>query len=162
MKTTLLFLFIIMSTNAQSQEGKASTTKTTFNRETTITSTINAQAEEVWSVITDAKRYTEWNSTIISFEGKIEPEGKIKLVSTLDPKRTFKLRVKEYDPCSKLVWGDGKGNRVFTLSENGSATIITMTEKIGGLMFPMYAKYIPPFDESFEQFVSDLKQEVEK
>jgi hypothetical protein len=36
-----------------------------------------------------------------------------------------------------------------------------MTEKIGGLMFPMYAKYIPSFDESFEQFAADLKKEAE-
>ena len=36
-----------------------------------------------------------------------------------------------------------------------------MTEKIGGLMFPMYAKMIPSFDQSFEQFASDLKKESE-
>ena len=36
-----------------------------------------------------------------------------------------------------------------------------MTEKIGGFMFPLYGKYIPPFDESFEQFASDLKREAE-
>lgn len=37
-----------------------------------------------------------------------------------------------------------------------------MTEKIGGLMFPMYAKMIPSFDQSFDQFASDLKKEAEK
>lgn len=36
-----------------------------------------------------------------------------------------------------------------------------MTEKIGGLLFPLYAKYIPPFDKSFEQFAADLKKEAE-
>jgi hypothetical protein len=36
-----------------------------------------------------------------------------------------------------------------------------MTEKIGGFMFPMYAKMIPPFDESFDQFANDLKKESE-
>jgi hypothetical protein len=37
-----------------------------------------------------------------------------------------------------------------------------MTEKIGGPLFPLFAKMIPPFDDSFEKFASDLKQEAEK
>ena len=42
---------------------------------------------------------------------------------------------------------------------NGTVTF-TMTEKIGGLMFPMYAKMIPSFDQTFEQFASDLEKEA--
>jgi len=37
-----------------------------------------------------------------------------------------------------------------------------MREKIGGPMFPLFAKMIPPFDASFEQFAADLKAEAEK
>jgi hypothetical protein len=36
-----------------------------------------------------------------------------------------------------------------------------MTEKIGGPLFPLFAGYIPPFDESFERFAADLKKESE-
>jgi len=36
-----------------------------------------------------------------------------------------------------------------------------MTEKIRGLMFPICAKYITVFYESFNQFVHDLKKEAE-
>ena len=36
-----------------------------------------------------------------------------------------------------------------------------MSEKIGGPVFPLFAKMIPPFDRSFEQFASDLKKEAE-
>ena len=36
-----------------------------------------------------------------------------------------------------------------------------MNEIIGGPVFPLFAKMIPPFDESFEQFASDLKSEAE-
>jgi len=68
--------------------------------------------------------------------------------------------VKEFEPNKKLVWGDGQGNRVYTITKNGSGMVIfSMSEKIGGLMFPMYAKMIPPFDQSFEQFAADLKKE---
>jgi len=47
-----------------------------------------------------------------------------------------------------------------TADGNGTVTF-AMNEKMGGLMFPMYAKYIPPFDESFEQFAADVKKEAE-
>ncbi len=87
----------------------------------------------------------------------------LSLKSTLDPKRTFKLKVKTFEPENRMVWGDGKGKRTYTLTrnENGTTTF-SMTEKIGGLMFPLYAKYIPPFDATFNRFAADLKQEAEK
>jgi hypothetical protein len=54
------------------------------------------------------------------------------------------------------------GKRTYLLSENSDGqTQFTMTEKIGGLMFPLFAKMIPPFDDSFEQFIKDLKVEAE-
>ena len=37
-----------------------------------------------------------------------------------------------------------------------------MTEKIGKPLFPLFAKMIPAFDESFEKFANDLKKEAEK
>jgi hypothetical protein len=40
-------------------------------------------------------------------------------------------------------------------------TNFTMVEKIGGLLFPLFAKMILPFDETFEQFAKDLKNEAE-
>jgi hypothetical protein len=86
----------------------------------------------------------------------------IKLRSTLDPKRTFKLKIKEMDSENRMVWGDSQGNRIYSLSNQGNGIVrVSMTEKIGGLMFPLYAKYIPPFDQAFEQFVTDLKRKSE-
>ncbi len=151
-----------MVTPLNAQIGKASTVKKTFSRETTITQEIDAQPEQIWKILVDAGNYPKWNSTIVSIEGTIALNEKIKLVSTLDEKRTFKLKVKEYMPNQKLVWGDGKGQRTFLLEPISEGKVrFTMYEKISGFMFPMYAKYIPPFDENFEQFVEDLKSEVE-
>ena len=65
-------------------------------------------------------------------------------------------------PEKRMVWGDGKGERVFSLSNDKKGFVhFSMKEKIGGILFPMYAKYIPPFDQSFEQFARDLKKEAE-
>ena len=82
--------------------------------------------------------------------------------SILDAKRTFKLKVKEFVPEKRLVWGDAMGTRVYTLTRgDGNSTHVSMTEKIGGLLFPLFAGAIPSFDESFERFAADLKREAE-
>jgi uncharacterized protein YndB with AHSA1/START domain len=157
-----LLILIIMSTTTKAQNGKATTVKTTFHRETSVSIEIKADASIVWALLTKASDYPRWNSTVTSIEGNIALGEKIKLKSILDAKRTFKLKVKEFVPENKLVWGDGQGNRVYMLTKNTNGTVtFNMTEKIGGLMFPMYAKMIPPFDQSFEQFAGDLKKESE-
>jgi uncharacterized protein YndB with AHSA1/START domain len=148
---------IIMTT-----QGKATTIKKTFSRETSISTTIQAEPSIVWALLTNASDFPRWNKTVVSIEGNIAKGEKIRLKSTLDPKRTFKLAVKTFEPNQQLAWGDGKGTRVYSLTPQGNGKLnFSMTEKIGGLMFPMYAKYIPSFDESFEQFATCLKNEAE-
>lgn len=145
------------------QDGTATTVRTTFSRETSVKITIRAEAAIVWAFLTNASDYPRWNSTVTSIEGTIAGGETIRLKSTLDAKRTFKLKVKEWVPQSRLVWGDGQGNRVYTITPAGDGTVVfAMTEKIGGLLFPMYAKMIPSFDAVFEQFAADLKKEAEK
>ncbi len=142
---------------------KAQTEKTTFRRSTTITAVIQAKPGVVWSILTNGDDMTRWNSTITSFEGQIALGQTIALKSILDEKRTFKLKVKVFEPETKLVWGDGQGKREYLLHDNNDGTTtFTMTETIGGLMFPLYAKYIPPFDESFEQYTRDLQEEAKR
>ena len=154
---------MIMSTTATfGQPGKSATTKKAFSRETAISIQIKADAAIVWSLLTNASDFPRWNSTVVSLEGDIAQGEKIRLKSTLDEKRTFKLKVKELVPEQKMVWGSGQGNRVYTLQPaQDGGVIFTMSEKIGSPFLPMYAKYIPPFDENFEQFANDLKKEAE-
>jgi hypothetical protein len=143
--------------------GKAVTEKTTFSRQTSVSIIIKADANTVWELLTRAQDYPRWNPTIIKLEGMIALNEAIRLTSTIDPKRSFRLKVKVMEPASRMVWGDGKGNRTFTLQPGtGGEILFSMTEKIGGFMFPLYAKYIPPFDASFEQFALALKTEAEK
>ena len=150
------------TTSTIAQNGKATTVKTIFHRESAVCIEIKADAPIVWALLTKASDYPRWNSTVTSIEGNIALGEKIKLKSILDAKRTFKLKVKVFESEKRLVWGDGQGNRVYTITKNGNETVtFSMTGKIGGLMFPMYAKYIPPFDKSFEQFAGDLKKESE-
>ena len=113
-------------------------------------------------MLTNAADYPRWNSTVISIDGKIAAGEKINLKSTLDPKRTFKLRVKDFEAGKKLVWGDAMGERVYAISNNQKGGVMfSMNEKIGGPLFPLFAKMIPSFDSSFEKFAADLKKESE-
>lgn len=143
--------------------GKASTIKKTFSRETSVNIDIQADPKTIWGLLTSAENYPKWNSTVISIDGKIALGEKIQLTSYLDPKRVFKLSVKAVEPESRLVWGDAMGKREYKLTprSNGQTNFV-MTEKIGGPLFPLFAKMIPPFDESFEKFAGDLKKEAEK
>jgi uncharacterized protein YndB with AHSA1/START domain len=143
-------------------KGKAQTIRSTFSRRTAVSIDIDADASIVWALLTNASDFPRWNTTVVSIDGKIAQGEKIQLKSTLDPKRTFKLKVKEWEPSKRLSWGDGMGTRVYSIHKNpGSGLTFSMDEKIGGPLFPLFAKMIPPFDQSFEQFAADLKKEAE-
>ena len=158
----LILSIMTISTSALAQSSKATTVRKTFSRSTSISTTIQADPSIIWALLTNATDYKRWNSTIVSIEGEIAPGEKIKLKSTLDPKRTFKLKVKKFDAEKSLVWGDAMGKRTYTLSPNGKGSVLfTMVEKIGGPIFPLFASKIPSFDASFEQFAADLKKEAE-
>ena len=140
---------------------KAITIKKTFSRETSVSASIAADPAIVWALLTHAADYPRWNSTVISIQGEIKAGAAIELKSTLDEKRVFKLKVKEFLPEKRLVWGDAMGSRVYSLERSGSGTNFSMTEKIGGPLFPLFAGMIPSFDESFDKFTADLKKEAE-
>lgn len=161
MKAQILILLLMTSLSATAQKGTAKTIKKTFSRTTEINQDINAEPSVIWSLLTSASDFPRWNSTVVSIQGTIEEGAKIKLKSTLDTSRTFKLKVKEFIPNKKLVWGDAMGKRTYSIQKEGTQTLFTMTEKIGSIMFPLFANKIPSFDKSFEDFVSDLKKEAE-
>ncbi|MGP0221953.1 SRPBCC domain-containing protein [Paenarthrobacter sp. NCHU4564] len=144
------------------KDGQAITEKKTFSRTTTVATSIQAPPATVWGILTDGRRYPLWNSTIVSLTGSICPGSRIELVSTLDRSRTFKLKVKEFDPPGRLTWGDALGQRTYTLTPiSAGQTRFEMTERIGGPVFPLFAARIPSFDSSFEQFAADLKSAAE-
>jgi uncharacterized protein YndB with AHSA1/START domain len=137
--------------------------RTFAGKRPTVSTLIKANPSIIWALLTHAADYKRWNSTIISLEGTIAEGSQIRLVATLDPKRTFKLKVKKFIPEQKLIWGDAMGARSFTLETQGDGNVLwTMSERIGGPIFPLFARFIPPFDAAFDQFAQDLKKEAEK
>ena len=148
-------------------DGKATKTKHTFNQTVSIKTMINAKPEVIWALLTKGMDYPRWNSTIVSLEGEIESGKTIVLKATIDPKRSFKLKVSKMVDGKSMVWQSGmapffKGVRTYELSSMGETkTQFSMVENMGGLMFPMAAGQLPDFTAPFEQFAADLKKEAE-
>ncbi|MEZ4698048.1 MAG: hypothetical protein R2832_16645 [Rhodothermales bacterium] len=143
-------------------DGKAKTERSAFSRQTTVQTRIYSDSSIIWALLTNATDFSRWNRTVISITGDIVPDGRIQLKSTLDEKRIFKLHVKEFVSEKRLVWGDSQGSRVFSLTSDADGSVMfSMSERIGSPLFPLFARFIPSFDESFEQFASDLKAEAE-
>lgn len=143
--------------------GPATTIKKFFSRQTSVAIDIAASPEKIWKLLTHADAFASWNRTIVELTGKIAPGGTIVLRSTLAPERKFKLKIKEFEPNKRLSWGDAMGTRVFTLSPTpGGETRFSMSETIGGPIYPLFARLIPSFDDSFDQFAADLKKAAEE
>lgn len=129
--------------------------------------TIDAAPETVWRLLSDATTWTDWNPTTISLKGPITAGEKVELVTTVDPKRTFKLKVDELTPPSRMVWSDGMplglftGRRTYTVVPEGEGSRFTMVEEYSGPMAPLITRAIPDLSDSFEQFADGLKQGAE-
>ena len=128
---------------------------------------IGADPQAVWNLLSRAETWKDWNPTVISIKGPIEVGRKVELVSTLNPKRTFKLNVDEMDEPQRMVWSDGmplglfKGERTYQLDASGEGTEFQMTEVYTGLMAPLITRSIPDMTDSFNEFADGLKQAAE-
>ena len=127
--------------------------------------TIEASPERIWSLLTDPSTYPQWNPAVVSIAGPIEVGGTVRLVSVVNPKRTFTLTVTEMDAPHRMVWADGmplglfRGVRTYTLAPSGSGhTEFAMEEVFSGPLAPLITKAIPDMTESFAQFADGLKR----
>lgn len=84
---------------------------------------IDAPADRVWGLLTDSSSYRDWNSAVVSIEGTIALGNTISLVSIVNPKRVFTLKITDVARPNRLVWSDGmplglfKGERTYRLDE---------------------------------------------
>ena len=128
---------------------------------------INASPERVWALLTDAASYRDWNPAVVSIEGTIGEGCTISLVSTANPKRTFKLHVTEMAAPNRMVWRDGiplglfTGERTYRVDPREGVTHFEMTEVYAGLLTGVFTKAIPDLTESFNVFADSLKAAAE-
>lgn len=146
----------------------ATKTESTFRLSYSVTCSIDAKPEDVFAVLTDAARFTAWNSTLTRLEGKIAVGEKLAIEAKAAPGRTFRPKVAELESPRRMVWSDGaapffKGVRTFSLeAKDGGKTELVMSEEFAGIMLPMIKGSLPDFGPIFDQYVADLKREVER
>lgn len=59
------------------------------------TALIDASPGAVWAVLIDVANYPNWDSGVVRVEGSVAPGAKIKVVSSVNPKRAFPVTVTE-------------------------------------------------------------------
>ena len=127
---------------------------------------IHAPAARIWNLLTDAKDFPRWNSTVAGVEGEIREGQRLRLhVPGTD--RTFTPRVSGVVPDQRMTWTGGflpvfKGVRTFELRpcDDGSTEFV-MEERFSGLMLPFVKGSMPDFGPVFERYANDLKHEAE-
>src|SRR3954464_1918860 len=73
--------------------GVAEKTRTADALDYSVAIQIAAPPEIVWALLTNAKSYPQWNSTVVSIDGTIAKGERIQLVAKVAPERTFPLKV---------------------------------------------------------------------
>ena len=128
---------------------------------------IQATADRIWRLLTDAADFPHWNSTVTSIEGEIREGGHLR-VHVPGTTRTFAPTVSGVVRDSRMVWTGGfapvfKGVRTFTLRpRNGGSTDFVMEERFSGVMLPLVKGSMPDFGPVFERYASDLKRAAEQ
>jgi hypothetical protein len=148
-------------------EPKVTGTLGTFAMVCGVEVNIRASARDIWSLLTDAKGFPRWNSTVTSIEGQIS-EGERLRVSVPGTARTFTPKVSGVEPNERMTWTGGfapmfKGVRTFELKpRNDGSTDFVMEERFSGLMLPLIKGSLPDFRPIFERYATDLKNEAER
>jgi uncharacterized protein YndB with AHSA1/START domain len=130
--------------------------------------TIEASPEQVWAVLADSAGWSRWNSGVDGVDGVLAPGKRVTIRSSVAPGRAFPVKVTRFEPgaCLELTGGLPlglfRGVRSYLLSGEGSTTEFTMREVYSGPLTGLIGKSIPDLQPSFEQFVSGLKERVER
>jgi hypothetical protein len=130
---------------------------------------IRSSPEAIWAILTDARRWPEWNTTVDRVDGEIALGEKITVHTKISPGRAFPLKVREFVPGRRMVWSGGmplglfKGERVFTLSPRSDDSVeFAIREEFTGLLAPLITRSIPDLQPSFDQAVAALKDRAEQ
>ena len=128
---------------------------------------IRAAAETVWNLLSDARGFPRWNSTVSGIEGEIREGARLR-VRVPNTARTFTPRVSGVVPGERMTWSGGfapmfAGVRTFQLTpRSDGSTDFAMEERFSGLMLPLLRGSLPDFGPVFERYALDLKQEAEQ
>jgi hypothetical protein len=147
-------------------EPKIAQTRSAFSLTCGVEVNIQSDPEKVWRLLTNAKDFPRWNSTVAAIEGEIR-EGEQLRLHVPGTDRTFTPRVSGVIPSERMTWTGGfaplfKGVRKFELKpRHDGSTDFVMEERFSGLMLPLIKKSLPDFGPIFTRYANDLKRAAE-
>jgi len=142
-------------------------TRRTFSLMCRVEVSIQASPCRIWMLLTDAKDFPRWNSTVTGIDGEIRDGQRIR-IHVPGTNRTFTPLVSNVLADAQMTWAAGfaplfKGVRTFELTpQKDGATTFVMQERFSGLMLPIAGRAMPDLGPVFEQWASDLKNESER
>lgn len=141
--------------------------KNTFSMTCRVEAKICTNAETIWALLTDAKAFPRWNSTVTGIDGDIR-EGERIRIHVPGTDRTFTPRISDVEINKHMTWSNGlaslfRGSRTFELRQcNDGSTDFIMEEKFDGLIFAIVKNRLPDFKLILEKYAFDLKNEAER
>lgn len=128
---------------------------------------IKASPEIIWSIITDAAHYPEWDPSAVRIEGTIAEGQTVTAYTKLSP-RAFPAKVTNVTPNKSMQWVGGmplglfKGVRTFTLTpKKDQSTDFSIHEEFSGPLLFLMGRSIPDMTKTFQDFVAGLKARAE-
>jgi hypothetical protein len=147
--------------------GQAQKTSSAFRMRCSVETTIGADPDAIWRLLTDIAGQPSWNSTVSRMQGEVAEGRRLELEVPSAPGRVFRPKVARVAAGRSMVWQDGmapmfRGIRTFTLEPNGDGTTrFSMEEEFSGLMLPLIKGSLPDFAPVFERYAADLKRAAE-
>ena len=152
-----------------------------FTREIEAAVDIDAAAERVWHVLTDARRYGEWNRFVPMLQGELRAGGtvNVRVCPRGAPDLLFKATVIRVDPPHEFRWvgrlADAhvlgwpllprlfEGEHVFRLQRLGDDRVrMIQHETQTGLLLPLLGRWIDGWSApGFDEMNRALKRRVE-
>lgn len=142
-------------------------TRRTFSLVCRVEVSIESSPDRIWTLLTNAKDFPRWNSTVTSIDGEIRDGQRIRIhVPGTD--RVFTPFISNVVPNVRMTWTGGfaplfKGVRTFELVPlPGASTTFVMQEHFSGLMLPIVGRAMPDLGPVFQRYADDLKRESER
>ena len=130
---------------------------------------IAAAPETVWSVLSDAAAYEQWNPEIVGIVGRFAPDTKftarVRLGSGVV--RNVPQRVTAFEPPGRMEWTGGLplglfvGRRTFTIVPVSGGAEFRMDVRMSGPLAPLILKSVGDRQPEIDRFSAALKQRAE-
>jgi hypothetical protein len=130
---------------------------------------INASQAHVWSILTDAAGYKDWNPEIVNIDGAIAAGARITARVTLGDGavRSVPQTVTSLEPPARMEWVGGLplglfvGRRIYTLTPGPGGVEFRLHVQMSGLLSPLILKSVGDRQPMLDSFSAALKKRAE-